>query len=117
MLELIDGINFHELLYATRSDAWKKRREDESLVEWFNRVSIPTNKWLEKFEWHKNNKYWLEASLNISFAVLSFLGENKIKKEDFEDELGFKLDLKGTHNYLLSEIKKIELIIGKRIKL
>ena len=46
--------------------------------------------------------------INFS-AVLSFLRENSLKKETLEELLGFDLNLKGSYNFTLSELKSLEI--------
>lgn len=45
----------------------------------------------------------------FSVCVLSFLRENNLKKQTLEELLGFDLNLKGSHNFTLSELKSLEI--------
>ena len=48
----------------------------------------------------KSIKYWI--------SVLSFLRENKISKEQMEDDLNMELDLSGSYDFRMSETEKIK---------
>ena len=63
---------------------------------------------LQELKFREENDYWLKESARISLFVLSFLRENSMKKETLEELLGFDLNLKGSHNFTLSELKKLE---------
>ena len=64
---------------------------------------------LQNLKFRKKNEYWLKDSVRISLYVLSFLRENNLKKETLEELLGFDLNLKGSHNFTLSELKSLEI--------
>jgi hypothetical protein len=115
MIELKDGINFHTFEASFRPEGYNRRREGESVTEWLERVSIKDSIWLEKAKWRKSNSYWIESSSKIAVAVLSFLRENKMKKETLEDLIGFELVLNEQHDWKLSEIKKLELYLNKKL--
>ena len=70
---------------------------------------------LQELKFREENDYWLKESARISLFVLSFLRENSMKKETLEELLGFDLNLKGSHNFTLSELKKLELYTNLKI--
>ena len=115
MVELKDGMDFHDFMWSLRSDDWKKKRKDESILDWLHRVSLKDSGWVEKFEWRKKNRYWTDVSSKIALSVLTFLRENNVNQEDLEDLCGFELDLKGSYDWKLSEIKKLELLMNKKL--
>lgn len=117
MIEIKDGMDFHDVLASTRSEAWKKRRAGESPREWLSRVSIPSNKSLELFQWRKNNAYWMESSTKICLSILEYLRGNAFLKEYLESNLGFELDLTSKKDWTISELKKIELITGIKFEI
>jgi hypothetical protein len=92
-----------------------KKLKDESIADWLKRVSIKDSGWLEKAKWREENEYWIEISSKISVSVLSFLRENKIEKSTFEVLCGFPLDLHGSYDWKLSEIKRLELLMNKKL--
>lgn len=108
------NINMYDFISTTRTEEWKKYRKGEGTVDWLNRISIPSD-CISKFQWREDNEYWLDDSFKISFVVLSFLRQNKVKIEDFEDMCGFDLDLSGSYDWKLSEIKKLELLINNKL--
>ena len=70
---------------------------------------------LQNLKFRKKNEYWLKDSARISFFVLSFLRENNLKKQTLEELLGFDLNLKGSYNFTLSELKKLELYTNLKL--
>ena len=70
---------------------------------------------LQELKFREENDYWLKESARISVFILSFLRENNMKKETLEELLGFDLNLKGSHNFTLSELKKLELYTNLKI--
>jgi hypothetical protein len=115
MLELKDGMNWHTFEASFKTEEWKRRGEGESVLEWLKRVSIKHSGWLDKAKWRTSNKYWIGNSCEISLTILSFLGQNKMEKETLEDLIGFELDLSGSYDWRLSEIKKLELYLNKKL--
>lgn len=89
--------------------------KDESIADWIKRVAIKDSSWLEKAKWREENEYWLDSSAKISVSVLLFLRENKIEKQTFESLCGFPLDLHGSYDWKLSEIKRLELLMNKEL--
>ena len=84
--------------------------EKETVGEWLTRVSYhPKRDFLQDLRFREKNEYWLKESARISLYVLSFLRENNMKKQTLEELLGFDLNLKGSHNFTLSELKRLEL--------
>ena len=53
-----------------------------------------------------NNAY--DVAVDFSLSVLSFLRENKISKEQMEDDLNMELDLSGSYDWRMSETEKIK---------
>lgn len=115
MIEIKDGINWRNFYLDSLPKSWFKKDVNESNGEWFERVAYADSGWLEKAQFRRDNQYWIKDSVRISLAVLSFLRENNIKKEDLEEQLNFDLSLKGDHEYTIKEIRKIEQVIKKRI--
>lgn len=102
---------------SNTQNTWKtsKKQEDESIADWLKRTAIKDSGWLEEAKWRGDNEYWLDSGFSISVAVLSFLRENKIEKETFEELCGFPLNLRGSYNWKLSEIKRLELLLNKKL--
>lgn len=116
MVELKDGLNFHNLYLDYQPRTFFKRRKDESVGDWLSRTAYQgEDSFFGKLEWRERNEYWLKDSFTISLTVLSFLRENEINKETFEELIGFELQLKGTHDWTLSEIRKLELMMNKKL--
>ena len=93
-----------------------ENKEKETVSEWLTRVSYhPKRDFLQNLKFRKKNEYWLKDSVRISLYVLSFLRENSLKKETLEELVGFDLNLKGSHNFTLSELKKLELYTNLKI--
>ena len=111
MIELVNGMDFHNFNLDCKPKEWSKRnKEKETVGEWLTRVSYhPKRDFLQDLKFREKNEYWLKESARISIFVLSFLRENSMKKETLEELLGFDLNLKGSHNFTLSELKKLEL--------
>ena len=116
MIELKDGINFHNFLLDTKSREWFKRTKKETVSDWLTRIAYQQNTdFRVDFKWRKDNDYWIKSSCNISISVLSFLRENRMQKEVLEDLVGFELDLTGKHDWKLSEIKRLEKQLNKKL--
>lgn len=116
MIELIDGINFHNYLLDCQSEVWFKRRKEETVGEWLKRTAYQGDGYLfSNLIWRQRNNYWLESGQKITISILSFLRENEMKKETLEDLVGFDLNLKGSYDWKLSEIKKLELYLNKKL--
>ncbi len=116
MIELKDGLNFHNFYLDCQPRTFFKRVKGETVGDWLTRTAYQGDAgFLGKLHWRKTNDYWLDTSFEITFAVLSFLRENKIEKGDLEELIGFDLDLRGTHNWTLSEIRKLELMMNKKL--
>ena len=116
MIELPSGLNFHNFNLDCKTDLWFKKRKEETVKQWLARVSYDgDDSLLNDFKWREFNEYWSKDSFKISFSVLSFLAENKLEKETFEELIGFELNLKGSHNWTLSEIKKLELMMNIKL--
>lgn len=116
MIELTDGINYHNFLLDIKPEIWFKRQKEETVGNWLMRVSYqPKTNFLFNLKWRSKNEYWLDDAYKIALSVLIFLRENKIEKETFEDLCGFELNLKGSHDWRLSEIRKLELLMNKKL--
>ena len=116
MIYLKDGLNFHNFYLDCQPRTFFKRIKGETIGDWLSRTAYQGDAgFLGDMHWRKVNKYWLDTSFEITFAVLSFLRENKIEKGDLEETVGFDLNLKGTHNWTLSEIKKLELATKQKL--
>lgn len=109
MLELKDGMNFQNFNLDCKPESWFKKRKDETVSELLSRVAYKESGWLEKAKFREKNDYWISRSCNISLAVLSFLRENSMTKETLEELCGFEIDLKGSYNWTISELSKLEL--------
>lgn len=116
MIELVDGINYHNYLLDLMPEGWFKKQKDENTKNWLKRISyLPKDDLLGNISWRKINKNWIEHSCKISISILSFLRENEMEKTTLEDLLGFELNLKGEYDWRLSEISKLELILNKKL--
>lgn len=116
MIEIKDGINFHNLYLDYKSEAWFKRKKDEAVTSWLFRTSyLPNESLLPKLKFRQDNDFWLRDSAKISFAVLSFLRENSMQKSTLEDLIGFEFDLSGSYDFKLSELRKLELYLNKKL--
>ena len=101
MIELKDGINFHNLLLNTKSEIWFNKGKEETIEQWVGRIAYQRENVSKRVR-------ATEEGVDIALAVLSFLRRNNIKKEDLEEQLNFELDLSGSYDWRLSEIRKIE---------
>lgn len=110
MVELVNGMDFHNFNLDCKPKEWFKRnKEKETVGEWLTRVSYhPEIDFLQNLKFRKKNKYWLKDSARISLYVLSFLRQNNLTIEQMEDELGMGLDLSSNYDYRMSEICKIK---------
>lgn len=108
MIELKDGINWNNFLAELKPESWYKKREDESNVDWIKRVAVKDSNWLEKVKERQSNSYWNDMSFEFCFSVLTFLHQNKISKEQMEDDLNMKIDLSSHYDYKMSEMCKIK---------
>jgi hypothetical protein len=109
-LELQDKMNWHTFEASFRTEAWKRRREGESVSEWLKRVSIKDSGWLEKAKERQRNKLWIQEYIQFTYSILLFMREKDLNKEQLEDLVGFDIDLSGQKDWLLSEqcvIKKL----------
>ena len=101
MIELKDGTNFHNLLLNTKPELWFKKGKEESIEDWVGRIAYQRENVSKRVR-------ATEEGVDIALAVLNFLRRNNIKKEDLEEQLNFELDLSGSYDWRLSEIRKIE---------
>lgn len=109
MLEIPSGLDFQNFNLDCQPEKYFKKKKDETVKEWLARVSFKESGWLEKAKFRKENDYWIRKSFNISLAVLSFLRENNMTKETLEELCSFEIDLKGSHNWTIAELSKLEL--------
>lgn len=107
IIELKDGMDWNNFLAELKPPGWYKKREDEGNADWIKRVAIKDSNWLEEAKERQRNSYWRQESLHFCFSVLTFLRQNKISKEQMEDDLGMELDLSSHYDYKMSEICKI----------
>lgn len=108
MIELKDNLNFHNFNLDCKPESWFKRKVTETPGEWLKRVARQGED-MEYLKWRSNNRYWTDSSVQISLSICKFLAKSNMTKEILEDLVGFELDLKGSHDWKLSELKKIEL--------
>jgi Zn-finger domain-containing protein len=101
MIEIKDGTNFHNLLLSTKPEIWFNKSKEETIEQWVGRIAYQRENVSKRVR-------ATEECVDIALAVLSFLRRNKIKKEDLEEQLNFELDLSGSYDWRLSEIRKIE---------
>lgn len=113
MIELKDGINWNNFLAELKPESWYKKRESESNIDWIKRVAIKDSNWLEKAKERRRNKYWNDMSFEFCFSVLTFLRQNKISKEQMEDDLNMEIDLSSHYDYKMSEVQKIKQYMTK----
>lgn len=93
----------------------ERRKEGEGIIDYLKRVSVKDSGWLEEAQYRQDNEYWLKDSFKISLAICSFLRGNNIEKEEFERLVGFKVDLHGSYNWTIQEIRKLELLINRKL--
>ena len=108
MIELKDGINWNNFLAELKPKSWYKKREGESNIDWIKRVAIKDSNWLEEAKERQKNAYWNDMSFEFCFSVLTFLRQNKISKEQMEEDLNMEIDLSSHFDYKMSEICKIK---------
>lgn len=108
MVELVNGMDFHNFNLDCKPKEWYKRRSDESNVDWLKRVAIKDTNSLERYNERKRNRYWRQESLHFCFSVLSFLRKNNLSKEKMEEDLNMEIDLSNSYDYRLSEMCKIK---------
>lgn len=113
MIELKDNINWHNYNLDCKPESWFKKNKNETVISWLSRISYQPAESL--LEFRQKNEYWLGSGFRISLAVLSFLRENNMQKETLEDLVGFELDLRGKHDWRLSEIKRLEKQLDKKL--
>ena len=105
MLYIKDGLNFHNFNLDCKPKTWFRRIKGETVDEWLCRTAYQgEDNFLSKMKWREANEYWLDTSFDITMSILSFLRENEIEKETFEDLVGFEVDLKGWYLLYLWEI-------------
>ena len=114
-LVLQDKINWHTFEASFRPESYNRRREGESVSEWIERVSVKDSGWLEKAKERERERLWSKDSSNIALIVISFLRENSMEKETLEDLVGFELILNKQYDFKLSEIRKLELYLNKKL--
>jgi hypothetical protein len=75
---------------------------------------------LVKLKWRVDNRYWLRKSHYVALVMLSYMDRKVVDKKTFaellsidEDTLG--LWLKGSTDFKLSELSKIEKVTGAPI--
>ena len=109
MIELTNGINFHNFNLDCKPKEWFKRGKKETVGEWLTRVSYhPEIDFLQNLKFRKKNEYWLKDSARISLYVLSFLRKNNLSKEKMEEDLNMEIDLSSHYDYKMSETEKIK---------
>lgn len=106
MIELRDGIIFHNFMLDLQPESWFKKQSGETKTEWIKRVSYKTEKQSDRL-WRKQNKHWLNTSKDFTLSLLAFKSFFELSLEQMEEDLGFELDLTGKHDWKMSEIEKI----------
>lgn len=101
------NINYHNFLLDTKSKEWFKRQKEETMGQWLQRIAYQGEDFPKRVR--------TDDSVKIAVSVLSFLRENTMQKEEFEDLVDFEVDLHGQFDYTISQIRKIELIINKKL--
>jgi hypothetical protein len=112
MIELKDGLDWHVFQASFLPEEWYRRREGENVLKWIKRTAVNDSRWKDEAEERERNELYSEASSKITLAVISFLRQNNVKKEELEDLVGFELILNKQYDFRLSEIKKIEKVTG-----
>lgn len=115
MIEIKDNLNWHTFEASFRPEGYNRRKEGESVLEWMERVSIKDSGWLKESKERQCDRFYSNESIKISLSVLSFLRVNKMEKKTLEDLVGFELELNGSYDWRLSEIKKLELYLNKKL--
>ncbi|MCK9477518.1 MAG: hypothetical protein M0R46_16500 [Candidatus Muirbacterium halophilum] len=69
--------------------------------------------WLEKANWRKQNKKWLDISANIALNIISTMDSKNISKEELAKELNISIKklnsiLSGNFNFDINTISIIE---------
>jgi len=101
------GINYHNFLLDTKPEIWFKRQKEETIGEWLKRTAYQGSGFPKRGH--------TDDTVKIAISVLSFLRENKIDKQTFEDLVGFEINLHGSFDYTINQIRKIELILNKKL--
>lgn len=75
---------------------------------------------LVKVKWRVNNRYWLRKSQYVALVMLSYMGKNVVSKSSLADLLGtdeytLGIWLKGSTDFKMSELAKIEQVTGAPI--
>lgn len=115
MIELIDGIDFHNFMLDQQSKEWFKRTKEETVIEWLVRVSY---KPIDNGQTYKdrltNQEYYYERML-IEFKIFKYLKNNNIELETLIDTLGFEFTLNNKYDFTLKEIFQIQKQIGVKL--
>lgn len=72
---------------------------------------------LERIKWRIENRYWLRKSQYIALQILKWIDDNNVSKNDFaelvcKDIETVNLWVKGSTDFMLSDIAKIEQVTG-----
>jgi hypothetical protein len=75
---------------------------------------------LVKVKWRVNNRYWLRKSQYVASVMLSYMDRKVVDKKTFAELLNVDEDtlgiwLKGSTDFKLSELAKIEQVTGAPI--
>lgn len=115
MIELKSDMCWRTFYLDSKPKIWFKRVKDETMHQWLARVSYPAGGALERLEWYEANESWVGDSGRIAYKILDFMRVNKVSKTDFETMCQFELNLKGTHNWTLSELKTLEHLMNIKL--
>ena len=72
---------------------------------------------LERIKWRIDNRYWIRKSQYVALEILKWIDENNLSKNDFAKLVGkdiqtVNLWVKGSTDFMLSDIAKIEQVTG-----
>lgn len=83
-------------------------------------VSNEESGWLKDSKYRKENRYWIRTSQKIALIILEKLDELNIDKFDLSKQTNIpfcKIEkmIKGSYNFTLEEIRKIEISLNIEI--
>ena len=72
---------------------------------------------LERIKWRIDNRYWIRKSQYLAAQILKWIHENNVSKNDFANLVGKDIEtvnlwVKGSTDFMLSDIAKIEQVTG-----
>lgn len=89
----------------------------DKVIEFLEKNSSPRkSKFIEKFKFRKENKYWLIYSQWVAIKIIATLDGINMSVTDFAKKADFKEEdarnmISGNYNFSLKELAKIERIL------